>query len=94
MSSRWWSPPVHGTREIVGDDEAGLIVERNFEAVADAVIRLAGDPALRARLGRAGRRRALEFTPERNTERILAFYRELLPPELAQRLQARSYVPV
>lgn len=85
--------PVHGVRELVGDDEAGLVVERNVAAVTEAVIRLARDPDLRAELGRAGRRRALDYTPERNNERILALYRELLPPELARGLAPRSYDP-
>ncbi len=85
--------PVFGARELIGDDEAGLIVERNATAVADAVVRLMGDPELRARMGRAGRARALEYTPEKNHERVLALYRELLPPELAEGLAPRPYDP-
>jgi D-inositol-3-phosphate glycosyltransferase len=83
--------PVHGVSEIVGDDEAGLVVGRRPDEFAGAITRLACDRELRAQMGRAGRRRALEFTIERKLGRFLALYRELLPPALADGLEPRSY---
>jgi glycosyltransferase involved in cell wall biosynthesis len=54
-------------REEVQDDVTGLIVEPGDRtALVSALDRLARDPALRERLGRAGRVRVTErFTPER-----------------------------
>lgn len=53
----------YGPREVVGD--AGLLVDRTPEAVAEAIARLADDKALYARLAEKGRRRARQFTEER-----------------------------
>jgi glycosyltransferase involved in cell wall biosynthesis len=51
------STAVGGCPELVGD--AGLLVApRDHEAAARALLRLAGDPSLRSRLGAAGRLRA------------------------------------
>jgi glycosyltransferase involved in cell wall biosynthesis len=69
---------VSGMEEVVGAGEAGLIVEREPHAFADALGRLTRDPELRARLGEAARRRASEFTWERSVASVLAAYRELL----------------
>ena len=70
--------PVSGMEELVGAEEGGLFVERNPVAVAQALSRLAEDGALRARMGEAARRRAVEFTWERSVESILAAYERLL----------------
>jgi UDP-glucose:(heptosyl)LPS alpha-1,3-glucosyltransferase len=72
------APPVNGIEELIGDGEAGVVVERTPESVGRALARLASDPDLRARLGTAGRRRALEYTWERSVEAMLAVYGELL----------------
>jgi glycosyltransferase involved in cell wall biosynthesis len=49
---------VGGNAEAVIDGETGLVVApRNPEAMADAILSLAGDGELRQRLGEAGRRR-------------------------------------
>jgi glycosyltransferase involved in cell wall biosynthesis len=49
---------VGGNAEAVSDSETGLVVApRNPEALADAILRLAGDAELRRRYGVAGRRR-------------------------------------
>ena len=45
-----------GTAEYVIDEETGIIVPaRDHEALAEAILRLAGDPGLRERFGNAGR---------------------------------------
>lgn len=72
------APPVHGIDELVGDDEAGLVVERDADAIAAALDRLAADPELRARLGGEGRRRAASYGWERSVESVLDVYDELL----------------
>jgi glycosyltransferase involved in cell wall biosynthesis len=49
---------VGGNREAVVDEETGLIVQpRSPDALAAAIVRLAGDHGLRERLARAGRER-------------------------------------
>jgi glycosyltransferase involved in cell wall biosynthesis len=73
---------VGGLPEIVADGETGLVVPAgDAEALADAIVALAGDLPRAAEMGRAGRVRALEqFTPVRCVERVEALYeRELAP---------------
>ena len=72
---------VPGCREIVIDNETGLLVPpRDGIALADALGRLAGDPALRQRLGSAARQRVLDhFSQDRIASETLALYRSLAP---------------
>jgi glycosyltransferase involved in cell wall biosynthesis len=75
--------PVVATRvgfieELVGDEEAGLIVPRTPAAVGTALARLAGDPALRARQGAVARRRAQSYTWSRSAHGVLDLYDQLL----------------
>ena len=52
-------------RELVGDDEAGLLVPPgDIPGFAAAIRRLAGDAALRNRLGEAGLARSARFLPD------------------------------
>jgi rhamnosyl/mannosyltransferase len=69
-----------GTSYIVQDGRTGFVVPpRAPVALADALTHLQRDPELRARLGAAGRHRALsEFTAERMIERVEAVYAEVL----------------
>ena len=54
---------VGGVPELVAHDQNGLLVPReNVDAMAAAISRLMNDGELRARMGRAGRRRAEEFS--------------------------------
>ena len=76
------APRVHGMSELVGDDAAGRLVEREPHAVGRALAELAADTELRARLGAEGRRRCLERTWERSVDEVLALYRELLGSRL------------
>jgi glycosyltransferase involved in cell wall biosynthesis len=70
--------PVHGSQELIGDDEAGLLVERTPEAVGDALARLGADTELRRRLGRVARRRASQYNWDRSVESVVALYHSLL----------------
>ena len=69
--------PVSGMEELIGQDEAGLIVPRDPAAVASGLARLAADPGLRSRLGETGRARAAATTWERTVDGILDAYRRL-----------------
>jgi glycosyltransferase involved in cell wall biosynthesis len=72
--------PVVGTdldpvRDLLGDDEAGLVVPVGQPAAAAAAVtRLVADADLRARLGEAGRRRASAFAPARVRDQLAALY--------------------
>jgi glycosyltransferase involved in cell wall biosynthesis len=72
---------VGGLPEIVADGETGLVVPpADAEALAEAIVSLAGDLARAVAMGEAGRERALEqFTPERCVERLEALYVRALP---------------
>jgi glycosyltransferase involved in cell wall biosynthesis len=68
-----------GCREVVADGVNGLLVPvRDARALADAILRLARDPALRARMGAAGRARVeREFGHEVIFRETEAIYREV-----------------
>jgi len=65
-----------GIRDAVEDGRTGLLVaERDTDALAAALVRVAGDPALRERLGAAGRARVeREFDLERCAARLRQLY--------------------
>ena len=65
-----------GTRELLGEGGAGLVVE-DAAALSDAVARLAGDDALRARTAEAARARAAAFSPSALVPRYEAVYRRI-----------------
>ncbi len=69
---------VSGIDELVGDDEAGLLVERSAAAVAVALLRLAGEPLLRTSLGTEGRARVSALGWDDSVERVLDVYTGLL----------------
>lgn len=71
---------VGSVREQVVDQQTGLIVPpEDASALAVALERLVGDRNLRVRMGRAGRRRALEwFTSDRMVSAYERLYVELL----------------
>jgi glycosyltransferase involved in cell wall biosynthesis len=70
---------VPGCNELVTDGDNGLLVPvREVPALADALERLATDPALRARLGTRARQRAeREFSSRQVIAAHLALYRQL-----------------
>lgn len=71
---------VPGCREIVCDEDNGLLVEaRDAAALAEALARLLAEPELRQRMGRRGRERVLgEYSQERIVAQVLALYRGIL----------------
>jgi glycosyltransferase involved in cell wall biosynthesis len=64
---------VGGIPEIVVEGETGFLVDRRQPAeAAQRILELLRDPALRARMGEAGRRRALQlFDLERNVRQLI-----------------------
>lgn len=73
--------PVIGTRvgaiaSVIDEGENGLLVEYlDPDGMAKAILKLMGDPALRARLGEAGRKKLLEnYTWEIVTDRLRVVY--------------------
>ena len=84
-----------GPREIVTDGETGLLVPpADAIGLADAMTRLAEDPALRARLGAAGRGEFLASGEPARLARAfhdaLASVAEIAPPRPVARPQAAS----
>jgi glycosyltransferase involved in cell wall biosynthesis len=76
--------PIVATRvgeipRVLPDGTDALLVEPGRPgAVADALMRLAGDPALRERLGRAARTRSAAFDVAAATRTVEALYTELV----------------
>lgn len=68
---------IPGLDEVVGD-AALLVPPDDVDALAEALARLAGDAALRARLRAAGPARAARFSLDRMVQGYEALYRELL----------------
>lgn len=66
--------------EIIADGETGLLVPPlDPAAFGDAILRLLGDPALRGRMGEAGREAVLaRYSAERMGESIERWYRAVL----------------
>ncbi len=77
---------VAGCREVVRDGDNGLLVRpRDATSLAEAIGKLANDPALRAKMGARGREIAEnEFSVEAVANETLAVYASLLsPPNLS-----------
>lgn len=65
-----------GVEEVVRDEVDGLVVPSRPDAIAAALLRLLGDPDLRAGMGRAGRRRVeAELGWDRVAEQVERGYR-------------------
>ena len=70
---------VGGLPEIIRHGENGWLVENAPDAIAAAIRRLQGDPALARRLALAGRQTVVErFTMERMVRRTMEVYRQAL----------------
>ncbi len=48
-----------GPADLIGDDEGGIVIERDPESIGAALARVAADPALRHSMGQAARERML-----------------------------------
>jgi len=70
---------VGGIKEVVVDGETGLLVAPGDPVkLGKAITKLIEDPALSARMGKAGRKRVLQqFTWDRIAEKTLKLYRSL-----------------
>ena len=86
---------IRGCREVARQDlEALLVPPRDPDALAAAISRLAGEPALRSRLGEAARQRAQErFSEEAVAERVVRGYRRLLAGPRRRPAAARGRRP-
>ncbi len=70
--------PVHGTADLIGDDEGGIRVRRDGESVGEAIARLASDPDLRSRMGGTAHERLSEINAGADhPSRILDLYDRL-----------------
>jgi glycosyltransferase involved in cell wall biosynthesis len=72
------APSVNGIRELIGDNEAGVVAPRDSADIARVLTELAGDPERRARMGEVAHRRARAFDERAVAGRILALYETLL----------------
>jgi glycosyltransferase involved in cell wall biosynthesis len=69
---------VSGVAELIADTDAGLIVPRQPQAFAAALVKLAVDHGQRVRMGESARRRALAFSWDNSANQVRALYRSLL----------------
>jgi GT2 family glycosyltransferase len=70
---------AHGNRDFCVDGVNCLIPEPTAESVSGAIRRLVEDPALRVRLGEAGRATAAEYSWERRIDELEGFLATLAP---------------
>lgn len=70
---------VSGIKELISDEENGLLVELSVESIRDSIIRLMEDQDLRAKLGKSARETILEkFSLERIVEQEYSLYKKIL----------------
>ena len=80
---------IHGYKGVLRRGEQGLLVPpRDPKALAAAVERLLGDPELRAEMSASGRARAEEFSWDRITAKVEAYYGFVI-----RRLAAQGALP-
>jgi glycosyltransferase involved in cell wall biosynthesis len=84
------APRVNGIEELVGDDEAGVIVSRDAERIGAALADLAASPELRGLLGAAARERSAAFTWDRSVAAVESIYRSLTGDEVLVPAGARA----
>ncbi|MES2695711.1 MAG: glycosyltransferase [Verrucomicrobiota bacterium] len=79
---------ANGVREVVRDGTNGLLLPANAstDTFAEALGRIASDPALRKQMAEGAKKTAKEFSLERSAERALAFYDEVRKATRARRL--------
>ena len=70
---------IDGYRGVLEDGKEGLLVQPEDERrLADALIHLLRDPALRGRMGRRGQAKATDYSWQKVAQQILGYYQELL----------------
>jgi len=70
---------IDGAREVAITDQTGFLVPPQWDALVEPLSKLAADPELRSRLGRAGRERFTEpFRHEFMTRRVRELYERML----------------
>ncbi|GDX40134.1 transferase [Armatimonadota bacterium] len=70
-----------GNLELVKDLETGLLIERDTDAIADAIVSLLSDTELRQNMGAAAHQRAVEmFSAKVMVDNIEALYQKILHP--------------
>lgn len=80
---------IHGYKGVVKRDEQALLVEPgDHRELAAAILRLVGDPELRARMSRSGLERVQEFGWGRIAARVEAYYGFVI-----RRLAAQGALP-
>jgi glycosyltransferase involved in cell wall biosynthesis len=89
--------PVVGTRvsgieDLVGADDAGILVARTAQAVGDALARLAADTALRQAMGAEGRRRTADLTWDQSVATVVDLYGSLSRPSRPDRRRTEERV--
>jgi phosphatidylinositol alpha-mannosyltransferase len=76
---------ILGFRDVVMHGREALMVPReDRDALANGLVHLLDDEALRVRLGETGRKRALEYDWRRVTAGILDVYQDVLSPQPAR----------
>jgi glycosyltransferase involved in cell wall biosynthesis len=80
---------IHGYKGVVKRDEQALLVPPgDHRELAEAILRLVGDPALRERLSQSGLERVQEFGWDRIAARVEAYYGFVI-----RRLAAQGTLP-
>jgi phosphatidylinositol alpha-mannosyltransferase len=75
---------IHGYKNVVTRNQEGFLVEpKNPTALAAALYTLASDPDLRHRMGDAGRATAPQYSWQRVTQQVVAYYHEVRDRVLA-----------
>ena len=77
---------VDGLKDIIADGSSGILVDSNDDAaMAEKIVELLGNPALRKRMGQAGRKRVEEhFNITRNIRKIEAVYADVYEQRYGQ----------
>jgi glycosyltransferase involved in cell wall biosynthesis len=70
--------PLSGVEELVGDGDAGMLVERDAGALGEALAALSASPETRRRLGASARERSAAYTWDRSADAVLSVYRSVL----------------
>jgi glycosyltransferase involved in cell wall biosynthesis len=85
------STPVPGAATVLVDGVTGLIVEDSVEAVSNAVTQLLDDPARRATMASAARRRCeKEFTLDLMAERWHGALQSIVDPQVREARRGRT----